>query len=301
MRRRALLAGLAAGLAPGFAPLRALARCEGVVPETRLQNTFAHDVGDELDDILSRGWIEFAVYDDFAPYSWTEGGKPRGVDIDLGRLIAQEMGIEPRFRMVLAGETLDTDLRDYVWKGATVGGHVSNVMLHVPYDSAYACRVDQVVFTGQYFEEAIVIAYRRDAYPDDEKPVPAYFRYDDVGVENDSISDFYLTSVAGAAAQTHIHRYRSTVEAMAALAAGQLKAVMGPRGQVEFGLTEAGAYHAPPLPGFARGHWTLGAAVHISHTDLGYSIGDAVTAGLADGRIAAIFERYGLSFTPPAS
>lgn len=300
MRRRVFLAATAA-LLPALAAQRVLARCEGVAPGARPQNTFPHDVGDTLDAILARGWIEFALYADFAPYSWAEGDKLRGVDVELGRLIAAELGVEARFRPVLAGEDLDADLRNYVWQGAAIGGRVSNVMLHVPYDADYQCRVDQVRFTGQYFDEALVIAYSQAAYPEGEKPVPAYFRYDSVAVENDSISDFYLTSQVGAQAAANIHRYPTTAAAMAALAAGEVKAAMGPRGQVEYGMKPGLAWHAPPLVGLAKTHWTLGAAVHISHTDLGYRISDAVAAGLADGRIAGIFKSFGLSFAPPTA
>ena len=301
MRRRDVITGLAAGFLPALAAARAFAaRCEGVAPGARMQNTFAHDVGDEFDAIVARGWIEFAVYGDFAPYSWQEGSKAKGVDVGIGELIAQELKVEPRFRFVAAGENLDADLRNYVWKGGVVGGHVSNVMLHVPYDPQYACKLDQVRFTAPYFEEKVVIAYRDDAYPDGDKPTPAYFRYDTVGVENDSISDFYLTSMSNGQANKNIHRYPSTLAAMAALEKGEVKAVMGPRGEIQFGMGPGLSWHAPPILGFERGHWALGAAVHISHADLGYAVGDAIAAGLKDGRIADIFKRHGLSFSPPA-
>jgi polar amino acid transport system substrate-binding protein len=298
MSRRGVITGLTVSIAMALVPGLALARCEGVVAEPPPQNTFPQDVGREFDDIIASGWIEFAVYDDFAPYSWQDKGQPRGVDIEIGRLIAAALGIEARFRFVLAGDNLDADLQNYVWKGAAVNGRVSDAMLHVPYNSDYACRLDQVVFTGLYFDEKIVVGYRRDSYPE-KPPVPAYFRYDTVGVENDSISDFYLSSLLGSEAVANIHRYPDTLAAMAALAAGEVKGVMGPRAQVEFGLTDATAMHEPPLMGFATGNWTLGLANHISHRDLGYSLDDAITAGLADGRIAAIFQNYGLSFTPP--
>lgn len=299
MHRRGVIAGLvlAAGLA--LAPGPALARCEGVVQQPRPQNTPQQDVGRDLDDIIASGFIEFAVYDDFAPYSWADKGQPRGVDIEVGRLIAKALGIAPRFRFVLAGDDLNADLQNYVWKGAAVNGRVSDVMLHVPYNSDFACRIDQVVFTGLYFDEKIVVGYRPADYPE-KPPVPAYFRYDTVGVENDSISDFYLSNLLGSEAIANIHRFPTTAAAMAAMAAGAVKGVMGPRAQVEFGLTGDGAMHEPPMPGFSTGHWTLGTAVHISHSDLGYAVQDAITAGLADGRIEKIFRDYGLTFTPPS-
>lgn len=285
--------GLVTALAGGVQ-----ARCEDWVPKPKPQNASRDIVGHELDVILERGWIEFAVYEDNPPYSFEENGKPRGVDIEVGRLIADDLGVEPRFRFVAAGENLDADLRNWLWKGPVTGGAVANVMLRVPYDSAFTCRVEQVVFTGQYAKEGIAIAYRKDAYPE-EKPVPAYFRFDTVAVENDSIADFYLTSLAGGQMNGNIRRFPTMADAMAALAAGEVKAAMGPRAQLDFGLTEALGVHQPPLPGFSVGNWTVGVGVNFRYRPLGYAVDDAILAGLSDGRIEAIFAGYGLSFTPP--
>ena len=287
---------LAAVLCLGWSAA-AEARCEGVLPGAKPQNTSRDIVGKDLDQIVERGFIEFAVYEDFAPYSWQEAGQARGVDIELGRLIAEDLGVAARFNFVAAAETVDDDLRNYVWRGPLIGGRVSNVMLHVPYNSDLDCRIEQAVLTGQYFNESIAIAYRRDAYPD-SAPLPAYFRYDSVGVENDSIADFYLSSFANGQARPNIRRYTTPAEAMAALAAGEVMAVMGARGQLEFGLTEALALHQPPLPGFAVGEWTLGVAVRHTYRPLAYAVDDAVRAAVTDGRLQAIFADYGLTYSP---
>lgn len=281
-----------------LAPGSAAARCEGVAPGVKPQNTFAQDVGQTLDAILERGFVEFAVYENYPPYSWQESGAPRGVDVEIGSLIAESLGVEPRFRFVQAGENLDADLLNNVWKGSAVDGHVVNVMLRVPYDSDYSCRIEQVVFTGQYAGEDVAIAYSKAAYPEGG-PKPAYFRYDTVAVENDSIADFYLTSLLGAGAAANVHRFPTMAAAMEALDRGEVMAAMGQRGLLEAGLTDRIAVHAPPLVGFARSKWTVGVAVHQSHRDLAYAVDDAIAAGLADGRIPAIYAKYGLTFTPP--
>ena len=183
MRRLVILAPVLAALSGG--PAAAL--CERYVPGPKPQNADRDIVGQDYDEIVARGYIDFAVYDDFPPYSWREGGRPRGIDVEIGRLVAGALGVEPRFDFVVAAENLDADLREHVWRGATIGRGVSNVMLHVPYDPELTCRIEQVVLTGQYYNESIAIAYRRATYPD-SPPVPAYFRIDTVGVENDSIA-----------------------------------------------------------------------------------------------------------------
>jgi ABC-type amino acid transport substrate-binding protein len=297
MLHRALLALAFSAVLPGGA----FARCEGLVPQARPQNTFAEDAGRDFDRILDEGWIEFAVYENYAPWSWEEKGAAAGVDVEIGRLIAAELGVEPRFRLVAAGENLDADLLDYVWKGAVVGGRVSDVMLHVPYDSALVCRIEQVTFTGQYATQSIAIAYRRVSYPE-KRPTPPFFRIDPVAVENDSISDFYLTSLIGPV--DTIHRYRTTAAAVDALAAGVTMAAMGPHAELEAATARHAAaelaLHAPPMLGFSRGSWTVGVGVNFQHKDLGYAVDMAIEEALADGRIAAIFAAHGLTFTAPS-
>lgn len=300
-RRHALGVLVAAVLGLGGAgliPRAALAACEGVPPEQRLQNTAPRDIGRSLDRIREDGYIEFAAYENFAPWSWEQGGKAQGIDVEIGRLIASELGVEARFRLVTPGEMLDADLLNYVYKGAAVGGRVSNVMLHVPYDVDYACRFDQVVFTGQYATERLAIAYGTADYPE-KGPTPPVFRFDPVGVENDSISDFFLTSVAHGATADKVHRYKTTAAAMAGLAAGEVMAVMGPRAELDAHLAEGMAVHEPPLLGLARNSWTLGVAISFQHRPLAYAVDDAIAAGLADGRIPAIFAAHGVDFRPP--
>lgn len=294
--RRALLA-LAIGVA---LPGGAFARCEDYTPQPKPQNSFAQDVGRDFDRIIAEGWIEFAVYADYAPWSYEEKGRAVGVDIEIGRLIAKALGVEAKFRLVGAGENLEADLLNYIWKGAAIGGRVSDVMLHVPYDSALVCRIEQVTFTGQYATENIAIAYRAAEY-EEKGPTPPFFRFDPVAVENDSIADFYLTSLIGPVDK--IHRYRSAAAAMEGLADGETKAAMGPRAELEAGVVrhpdQGLKVHSPSLVGFARGSWTVGVGVNFQHKDLAYAVDEAIANALADGQIADIFKQHGLTFTVP--
>ncbi|WP_299044823.1 transporter substrate-binding domain-containing protein [uncultured Tateyamaria sp.] len=272
--------------------------CADHVPQPKPQNVGRDIVGKELDEIQDQGHMLFAVYEDYPPYSWEEGGEPMGVDVEIARIIADDLGVEARFNFVAAGENLDADLRNNIWRGALIGGRIANVMMRIPYDSAFKCRVEQVVFTGQYAGESIAIAYDKATYPD-EKPVPAYFRFDTVGVENDSISDFYLSGFVGGQLQPNIRRFPTTAAAMEALNAGEVKAVMGSLGELEYGLSEKSAVHQPPLAGFAVSSWTLGVAVNFRYRPLSYSVDDAINFALQDGRIPAIFEAYGLTHQVP--
>lgn len=272
--------------------------CADHIPQPKPQNTGRDIVGQDMDTIQDQGHMSFAVYEDYPPYSWEEAGEAQGVDIEIARLIAADLGVDARFNFVAAGENLEADLRNNIWKGALIAGQVSNVMMRVPYDSAFRCRVEQVTFTGQYSAESIAIAYNKASYLE-EKPVPAYFRFDAVAVENDSISDFYLSSFAGGQLAGKVRRYPDMLQAMAALNADETKAAMGPLGQLEYGLDAGSAVHQPPLAGFAVSKWTLGVAISFSYRPLSYAVDDAVNYALQDGRIADIYRSYGLSFQEP--
>lgn len=280
------------------APVLAADPCADHVPQARPQNASRDIVGQEMDVIQEQGHMLFAVYENYPPYSWQEKGEPRGVDIEIARIIAQDLGVDARFNFVGAAENLDADLRNNIWKGALIGGQIANVMMRVPYDSAFKCRVEQVVFTGQYAAESIAIAYDKASYPD-EKPVPAYFRFDPVAVENDSISDFYLSSFAGGQLAGKVQRFPDMQAAMSALRAGQTMAAMGPLAQLEYGADESVGIHQPPLAGFAVGHWTLGVAVNFRYRPLSYAVDDAILYAIQDGRIPQIYADYGLTFQTP--
>ena len=272
--------------------------CADFEPQPKPQNVGRDIVGKEMDMLQDQGHMLFAVYENYPPYSWEDAGKPRGVDIEIARIIAQDLGVEARFNFVAAGENLEADLRNNVWKGALIGGRISNVMMRVPYDSTFKCRVEQVVFTGQYAKESVAIAYDKANYPD-EKPVPAYFRFDSVAVENDSIADFYLSSFAGGQLNKNVQRFTDMSDAMSALNLGEVNAAMGPLGQLEHGLSTTTAVHQPPLAGFAVSEWTLGVAVNFRYRPLSYAVDDAINFALQDGRIEQIYQSYGLTFQVP--
>lgn len=257
--------------------------------------------GQDLDEIVERGFIEIGVYEDFPPWSWAgPDGAPEGVDVALGRIIAEALGVEPRIRLVAAGETVDGDLRDHVWRGSVVGDPVVNVLMHVPVDREFALRNDLVVITGAYAREKIGMAWRTADY-EAGPPTPAHFRYDRVAVENDSLADFYLSSFAGGQVIPNMVRRRTVQEAVETLLAGEVSAVMAPLGQLEWGVRGAAGVTAgaPPLLGLSKGEWTVGVAVRHSFRPLGYAVADAIQAAVDDGRVRALFEAHGMAWRAP--
>lgn len=279
------------------------ANCEnvksGLNANPKPQNASRDIIGQDLDEIQERGFIEIGIYSDFAPWSFVANGKPAGVDVEIGKLIAETFGVEARFNILSADENVDADLRNMIVRGPIIGGKVSNVMMHVPYSFEFQCRNEAVVINGLYHQEQIGIAYRKDAYADGKLPVPAYFRMDPVGVENDSLSDFYLTSMNNGMLVPMMTRYPSMKAAMDGMKKGEVKAVMGTLSQLEFLKDDTIGVHTPPLVGLSSGKWPIGLAVRFNWRPLSYAADDAITAALKDGRIKAIFEKFGLTHTLP--
>jgi ABC-type amino acid transport substrate-binding protein len=257
-------------------------------------------VGIDYDEIMERGYIEIGVYRDFAPYSWRDAsGDLTGVDVALARLIAGELGVDLRLAEVTADENVDADLRHYVWRGHYMGRRIVNVLMRVPYNRELDYRNELAALTGRYAQERIAIAYRRDVFAD-EPPFPGSFRNHKVAVETAHLSDFYLTGLPGVA--PNITRRQSLSAAMDLLRAGEVSAVMGIRAQLEHHIGDDPdlAVESGPLPGLAVGTWPIGVATAFyTARMLSYEVDDIITAAVEDGRIAAIYAEFGLTWDTP--
>jgi ABC-type amino acid transport substrate-binding protein len=280
--RRSLIAGVAAAALVG----RPLA--------------YADTVGDTLEVIRSRGSIKMGAYDDFAPYSFSEKGEIKGVDIEVGKIIADGLKVKPEFELRLSGENVDGDLRSDIWKGPLTGGGVVNVMMRIPYDKDLQLRNDMVKLTGRYAVEKIALAWRWESLG--QKPEVTMLRDYKTGVEIASTADYYLTNIVKGPGQSAVVHFRSMEDAMKSLARKEIDAVMGPLGQLEY-FKHYGADAVQTgtllLPGLAYGRWTLCTAVRTNYRDLGYAIDDAVKAAIADGRMEAAFKMFELTYTAP--
>ncbi len=264
-------------------------------------------VGRSYDDIVADGHIRIAFYRDFPPYAFEQNGRWRGIDVDLAEAIGVDMGVTVSYMPINADESVDDDLRNAVWKGHYLGGGVANVMLHVPVDKRLQIstdpnnpRNDLVVLFGAYHVEEISVAVDNQRLP--EGSTLANFRFEPIGVELDSIGDFFLSSALGGSIQPQLRRYRNPLDAVEALRAGELAAVMGLRSQLEYGLRDAGdrfSLRTFNLPGLYQREWEIGAAVRENYRMLGYEVGDIISAIGQDGRMAEIFARYGVTWRKP--
>ncbi|WP_417225584.1 substrate-binding periplasmic protein [Amphritea sp.] len=272
-----------------------------------------------FDDVIASGVIYIGAYKDFPPYSFLdEQGEPAGVDIEIGRRIAKAFDLKMEVHWITPDENLEDDLRNNVWKGHYLDKddenplamkHLADVMMRVPYDREYAFKRDaegllindQVVLFGPYQRERWQVAF------DSEKlkrvATVAVFQYHPVGVEIDSLPDFYLTSAFGGRMRKNTIHYFNNSEAFAAMLAGKVDAVMGMRGEVDWQIGR----HANPryqlaengFPSMGKQQWDIGMAVSQRYRQLGNEVDVVVEKLIRQGEIEKIYADYKLRYELP--
>lgn len=252
-----------------------------------------------LAEVKATGTLRIAVYDDFAPYSSVKDGKPDGIDVALGRKLAEALGVEPEFVVRQAGETVDDDLRNNVWKGPLTGGGVADVMLHVPFNEELGVRNDQAVLVGRYYTEHLALLVDPAQVGDSE--TLALFQSYKIGVELDTLADGYLSSpyTLGGRLAEQVTRYINFDKAIEGLKSREVAGLMGPKAQLEYAAANLGRpvkVVQPPMPGLTMNQWDVGMAVRTNARDLGYALGDAVTQMRKSGAMKDLFAERGLTY-----
>ena len=188
------------------------------------------------DEMIAARELKVAVYKDFAPYSFEDAGQARGVDVELAEALAKALGVHLTLIWAPAGEKLDDDLRDYIWRASQLHNQqLADLMMRVPYDRDYSQKRNElgelenghVVMFGPYQNEQWQVAYDRRRL--DKVGSVAVFEHHPIGVEVDSVPSFYLTSVFNGMLAGKTHHYPGVPQAFAAMKAGEVDAVMAMR------------------------------------------------------------------------
>ncbi|WP_394212171.1 transporter substrate-binding domain-containing protein [Enterovibrio calviensis] len=296
------------------------------------------------DDIQSRGVIGIAVYSNFPPYSFMDvNGNPAGMDVELANALAKGLGVELNLHWMTPDETVEDDMRNYLWKGMNLssddGQRVkADVMLRVPYDRAFAMQRDDlglpahelVHMFAPYHSERWLLAYDGDKL--DTPQTAARFMYHPVGVEVDTVPQFYLTTAYGGRFRDNSRTFPSVTEAFSALTRGDVAMVMGMSSQLQW-LHQQAYYpasqkvkntsqndefssdtskkNASPdaaptqkltelaFPLLGRAEWELGIAVHTNYRQLAYALEDIVVAHIENGDFLRWGEKYGVRYQLP--
>jgi len=253
-----------------------------------------------LDDVLESKYIRIFVYENFPPYSYhNEKKKMVGVDVEIAERLAEMLGVRLELFVRGADETVDDDLRNNVWKGHYIGGGIADVMMHVPVDDELRKRNQLTVITGRYYTERMSLLSDPEKVGRSETLAP--FLQAKIGVELDTLGDFYLSSptTLGGRLRANAIRYKDFAAAMKGLRAGEVAGLIGPRGQLEAAVKGSGKEYlvsSPPFPGMSKPQWDIGVAINHDSRDLAYEIGDKLLELRESGEMKKIFNKYGLSY-----
>lgn len=256
-----------------------------------------------LDDVVASKVLRVIAYEDNKPFSWTEDGKPRGIDVEIGRALAHELGVEAEIILRMQGEEVDDDLRANVWRGPLTGGGVGDIMLHVPTDRELAMRNKEAVIGNPYFLETIAVAVDPKKVPKDSDFT--LFKREKIGVKLGTVSDYFLMTFEDGALINTISHYTKPNVGIQEFLDGEVSATMGVRSEIEGLLKERNTvaeFISPEMPGIFRTSWVVGIAVDEKSRDLGYAIGNVLAKWRTNGKLAKIFSEHGVTyFAPPGS
>lgn len=255
-----------------------------------------------LDEVMAAKLLRVAVYRDNPPFSYMEGDEPRGIDVDIGRAIARELGVEAEIVTRLAGEDVDDDLRFNVWKGPYSEGGVGDVMLHVPVDRELMARNPLAVISNSYFQMSVALAI-------DPRQIETPNNFDvfsnhKIGVQYATVAAYFLLRYGNGKLINNVSHYTKLEKGVDQFLAKETSAMLGTRADLEGMLHKKGGtatFVEIPMPGLIRQHWLIGTAVKDNSRDLGYAIGTALQKLTGSGEMAAIFKAHGVSYSPPAA
>lgn len=250
-------------------------------------------------DVKEKGYLKVAVYKNYAPFSFREAGKLKGIDVELGKLLAKKLGVDPLIWSISADENMDDDLRNTIWKGHYLGGGTADVMLHAPINKAYAKKNDKVIFANAYFKEEIV-AVRHNSRS--STPLTKLFSDNNIGVELDTLPDFYLVGAMGGRFRENVVHFPSVELAVKAMQEGNVKSVVAPRSQVESALSAASSeylFSPVSMPAAYQSTWIIGMAVKQGRDELVSKLSVALEELKSSGELAALYKKYHTSYIKP--
>ena len=245
--------------------------------------------------IEESGRLKVAVYSEFAPFSDKSGG----IDIDLADALAKKLSLKLSLLPFPAGENLNDDLRNMVWKGHYLGYGPADVMLHVPVDRTLMASNDKVEIFAPYHVESVRLV--RSA-----RSIPAFDSMDAlagkrIGVEQVSLAGMVMLGEGNGRFRNNVHLFPTSATALEKLKAGELDAVLANRSEIEAVMHGDPAFPVEQVSfqRMPRNGWVVGMAVRKDNTDVARRLQAALNEMSASGELQAIFARHGVQLVKP--
>ena len=269
-----------------FAAILSLS-CLGYVSSARAEG--------EYFKIKQSGTLKVAVYKDFAPYSAGD----EGIDIDIANALARKMGLKLSLLPFQAGDDVNDDLRNMVWKGHYLGYGPADVLLHVPVDRRLMAQNDKVEIFAPYHRETIRLVR-------DIRKVPNFDNLDSmagrkIGVEKVSMSAVLMLGAEDGKFRENVRIYSTATEALEQLKAGELDGVLATRSEIESVLRSDPNFQISKVE-FQRlpsAGWAVGMAVKKDDVELIKLLRDSTNELVSSGEMAKIFAKHGVELVTP--
>lgn len=251
-------------------------------------------------EVQQPGTLRVAVYADYPPFS----AHGKGVDVALAQALAQHLGLRAEIVEFPPDENMSDDLRNMVWKGHYLGGRPADLMLHVPVDAQFAAQNDKVAIFGPYHLETMAIARNPERVPPVSGSAAVAFEaftHEKIGVELDTHASDFLLHVLNGRLRDNVVHFRSIGEAAAAMAKGEVSAVMAPRSQLEAALKDQKRFELSTLdmPEMRVKGWPLGMAVKADSKELAAALSGALGDLQRSGELDRIFTANGITHRVP--
>ncbi len=254
-----------------------------------------HAAQADLPKLKQSGILKVAVYKDFAPFS----DKDSGIDVDFADALAQKLGLRLSLLPFDAGENLNDDLRNMVWKGHYLGYGPADVLMHVPVDRNLMEENKRVEIFAPYYQENVRLVR-------DVSKFPAYDGVDSlagkrVGVEKVSIAAMVLLGEQDGKFRNDVKIFPTAAEALEKLKAGELDAVLATRSEIESALRQDPRFQQSEVSfqRLPRKGWVVGLSVKRDNVELAKALQAATNELVASGELAKIFAKYGVTLTKP--
>jgi ABC-type amino acid transport substrate-binding protein len=246
-----------------------------------------------LERIRQRGRLVVGVYNDLPPFH-TVG---KGIEVELASVLAQALGVAPGLLPFTAGEDMNDDLRNVVWKGHYLGWGPADVMLHVPVDRVLMQANPRVSIFSPYWRERVMIARDLSKLPVlDSLDV---LRGKPVAAAGQSLAGWLMLGADDGAYRATLRTQLSQgVEAAELLRKGEVVAACGLTSELQHVLGKDDRYAITPLPlpRAPRDGWVVGMAVKNEATDLAQALREAMEQLAGSGRLQSLFATAGLSW-----
>jgi ABC-type amino acid transport substrate-binding protein len=251
-----------------------------------------------LADVKTSGALRVAVYQDYKPYSWREGDKAVGIDVEIAKALAVKLGVRLDLFELRAGDDIEEDLRNGVWRGSVVGAAPADVMLHVPYDKRIEEDDNRVALLAPYHIDgmAMVVDPAKSAAAADL----SLLKTEKAAVAVGTIGDMILISVQDHALQPNVVHEKTLEKAAGDFERGEVAAFYGEASAAQAFARKGARPFALVYPKTGmNADWPIGIAVKRDSRDLGAEVAAALDEMAASGRLKQIFFDYGVDWRKP--